>query len=191
MPFGRESTGDCKRGKQICKRDSFVTNAFRQGVHWGLEAVEFDLNRLTARHQCLSAGSPLGTHGTPTENRDLRRRVTNAFRQGVHWGRKTVRKEPHEPFQRSPMPFGRESTGDDLYSDDGFISHDYRHQCLSAGSPLGTDAESLTGVWSLFRHQCLSAGSPLGTRVEESYHTDGEFWSPMPFGRESTGDWVE
>ncbi len=235
MPFGRESTWD----EALAEEREFsrqVTNAFRQGVHWGRSPCIPRPICVSSRHQCLSAGSPLGTPrdvvgfaGGPA--------VTNAFRQGVHWGLNLAIAEAcgwkasPMPFGRestgdnsedaeeflawagSPMPFGRESTGDARrgyakYTDClavtnafrqgvhwGLVAHAVlplegrgRHQCLSAGSPLGT----LIWGWRRGRicrgHQCLSAGSPLGTAFAATAVSVIFYGSPMPFGRESTGD---
>ncbi len=60
---------------------------------------------------------PFGRESTGDHHRDAQRTggdhpVTNAFRQGVHWGLSEYLEIQHKLDEWSPMPFGRESTGD-------------------------------------------------------------------------------
>ena len=89
-------------------------------------------------HQCLSAGSPVGTLKS-----DFALSIEAACHQCLSAG----------------SPVGT------LKSDFALSIEAACHQCLSAGSPVGTlrlDGESLK-PW-IAGHQCLSAGSPVGTR---------------------------
>ena len=60
MPFGGESTWDNGHETKT-DRVSIVTNAFRRGVHLGPAHCYEKVDENCCRHQCLSAGSPLGT----------------------------------------------------------------------------------------------------------------------------------
>ncbi len=139
-------------------------------------------------HQCLSAGSPLGTQGFEGWLQDRTTPVTNAFRQGVHWGpcRKNG-KGRTSPLQ-SPMPFGRESTGDPKGVGRPLCGHVQspmpfgRESTGDTVPPKNTPGPRFT-VTNAFR-QGVHWG-PAHWLGILSKHPDG---SPMPFGRESTGD---
>ena len=166
----------------------FVTNAFRRGVHLGHanEEVSSSYGYLSSPmpfggestwdpvapvrldpipsggHQCLSAGSPLGTLAARGNARH-HPMVTNAFRRGVHLGQKVAPTYGEAVQSHQCLSAGSPLGTDGLGSSDPFETRS-SHQCLSAGSPLGTkEINELTQSQQQLGHQCLSAGSPLGT----------------------------
>ena len=235
MPFGGESTWDTRKigGRQQCFQP--VINAFRRGVHLGLRVRGFQKS-VRSRHQCLSAGSPLGTHlqrlirqlsmgssmpfgGESTwdnETMAMKKDAEGKRHQCISAGSPlgTIKNGTNHAFgSGSSMPFGGESTWDAAPAARGalylvtvinafrrgvHLGHSQHqtgqqplfssvinafrrgvhlgrinivfipetrpgHQCLSAGSPLGTLIDACYDAVVSLGHQCLSAGSPLGT----------------------------
>ena len=85
MPFGGESTWD-RIESRTPLNSNLVTNAFRRGVHLGPKKVGVASCDKNCSHQCLSAGSPLGTGARYQLLHTEPGTVTNAFRRGVHLG---------------------------------------------------------------------------------------------------------
>gem|GEM_PF-3092535 len=161
-----------EKGHQCLSAGSTVGRASQRSTSHG-----------TPRHECLSAGSTVGRavsmarsairqkrspmpfggeygweSGRVSTTASVHRLVTNAFRRGVRLG-DAILAGKTALGELSPMPFGGEY-----------------------GWEKSTNAERIPSMSK--SHQCLSAGSTVGSQDGQSYSIVGSFGSPMPFGGE-------
>ncbi len=94
----------------------------------------------------------------------------------------------HDLILRSSMPFGWESTGDlhlvSIYRETITCSL----QCLSAGSPLGTQGVALVGSFRQNGSSMPFGWESTGDAYRPTLLLSFSQASSMPFGWESTGD---
>ena len=164
-----------------------------------------------SRHQCLSAGSPVGTQtcqGTTAilhclspvpfgwescwDHRGVQRDyrcpfVTSAFRLGVLLGPEAGSEDKRE-LLKSPVPFGWESCWDPMRRHWKRAKKCLVTSAFRLGVLLGLPPRFKHSCLRLVRHQCLSAGSPVGTKSRGGFVCHSAAQSPVPFGWESCWD---